>query len=125
MRLNHFTWIGGRWFDDPITGCVVFDNGQPAAGIPTYVGRPTDANGNYTGTLTQSDVGRTITDFVVGPYGVGDSVSVFYEGNAPVSFPRCLVIPTPDPMVTDLETKQLDNPCDETGITPFSSDTTK
>ncbi len=120
-EINHFTWIGGNSPPpDVVTGCVVFANGQPAVGISTYVGRLTDASGGYTATLTPSDVGRTITDAVVGPYGEGDSVSVFYDGNGSVSFPRCLVIPTPDPMVTDLETKQLDNPCDESEITPFS-----
>lgn len=64
-EINHFTWIGGQFFPDPVTGRVKYSDGSPAAGIVTNYG-VTDSNGYYSGSTTRSD-GNTINLHVAVP----------------------------------------------------------
>ncbi len=93
-EINHFTWIGGQWRSDNVTGCVQYADGSPAVGISTNFG-VTDATGTFRGSTTRSDAGRTLT---VTTYPSGSSsVSAFYDGRSDVTFGSCVVIPTPTP----------------------------
>lgn len=52
-EINHFTWIGGQFFSEPVTGCVKYSDGSPAAGIVTNYG-VTGLDGNFAGSTTRS-----------------------------------------------------------------------
>lgn len=91
-EINHFTWIGGQWFPDEVTGCAVYSDGTPAAGISTNFG-VTDNAGIFRGTTTQSDIGRSLHGTAIAPDGTTASVSTYYDGNGPVEFGSCIIIP--------------------------------
>jgi hypothetical protein len=101
-EINHFTWIGGAWFDDPVIGCVEDPLGKGLKGISTNWG-PTDAAGIFRGTATLSDVGRTLEAYAILPDGSPTTVSVFeYSGNGGVNFGPCIVYREATPSVFPL-----------------------
>ncbi len=77
-EINHFTWIGGVWFPNPVQGCVKYADGQPAKSITTNFGI-TDANGNFYGSTTASDIDRDIVATVI-PAGTAPPQSKRYTG---------------------------------------------
>lgn len=92
-EINHFTWIGGSWFPDTVTGCVRYADGRPAAGISTNYG-VTDSAGNFRGSTTSAEIGRNLT---ARAYYDGEitSKSIYYDGNGGVSF-ACIILPAPE-----------------------------
>ena len=98
-EINHFTWIGGQFFPDPVTGCVTYSDGTPAPGVVTNWGT-TDANGVFRGSTTQSDTGRTLRANVVGY--ASTPVSLYYSGDGPVSFPCIVINENPEPVPEDI-----------------------
>ncbi len=106
-EINHFTWIGGTWFPDPVSGCVRYRDGTPASRVLTNYGI-SDAAGIVSGTTTRSDVGRILTLEAIGRPGSTTSTAP-YDGRAAVNF-SCITVPkrtitptawTPEP-VTNL-----------------------
>ena len=108
-EINHFTWIGGQWSPDPVSGCVKYASGGAAAGVQTSYG-VTNGAGCYSGSTTSSDIGRTLTSSLI---GVTPPVSVTfpYSGSSPVRFPD-LTLPDPAPM--NVATATPKSPCDGT-----------
>lgn len=89
-EINHFTWIGGTWLPDEVTGCVRYPNGSRARGVQTNWGI-SDSAGLVIGTTTRSDIGRTLTLSAIGRPGSTVS-TVQYTGNGTASFP-CITVP--------------------------------
>ena len=98
-EINHFTWIGGQWFSDSVTGCVRYSDGTPAVGIATNWG-VTDASGNFRGSTTQSQSGRTLT--ATAPGYDATIVTRYYSGNGAVSFSCITIAKEPEPVAKDI-----------------------
>ncbi len=115
-EINHFTWIGGVWFSDPVSGCVQDQNGKRLAGITTNWGI-TDENGVFHGTTTRSDVSRTLYAYAVLPSGVPTtSISQFYDGNDSVEFTPCIGYQAAESSINPLEVEVQK----ETEVAPFA-----
>ncbi|GMA14337.1 hypothetical protein GCM10025871_06680 [Deinococcus metallilatus] len=94
-EINHFTWIGGQFFPDPVEGCVVDQSGNPLAGVVTNWG-VTDEAGKFHGTTTQSQSGRDLYAYAADPQYVSGSVRQYYGGPGTVKFP-CLTVQVREP----------------------------
>jgi Carboxypeptidase regulatory-like domain len=129
-EINHFTWIGGTWFPDAVTGCAKYPDGKPAARITTNWG-VTNALGVVTGSTTRSDIGRDLAFFGHGRIA-SSAHTVTYSGNGPVSFPcivvsRAVVPPSawkPEPVIDFPETDDTAPPpkpeCQPRSVKPFA-----
>jgi hypothetical protein len=122
-EINHFTWIGGSWFDDTVRGCVVHSNGTPAVGWATNYG-VTDEAGKFSGTVTQSAIGRTLPFDISGLVHILSKPTVVYAGNGSVDLPCAVIADANDPGTQPPATPENpgdDNPGDPCGENSIST----
>ncbi len=119
-EINHFTWIGGTWFNDSIKGCVADQDGNRVSEVTTNWGI-TDENGEFHGMATRSDVGRTLDAYAILPSGVPTAaVSATYNGNGDIAFTPCIVYQTAEPNINPLEVEVQK----DTEAAPFATPST-
>jgi hypothetical protein len=120
-EINHFTWIGGSWYPDYVSGCVQDQDGIGVPNVTTKWG-VTDSIGRFFGTTTQSNINTNLTAYAILPNGTqSESVSVFYDGHNNVTFPSCILYETAVPVVATPE-PEVRNSCDGSQpITPFGT----
>jgi hypothetical protein len=114
-EINHFTWIGGGWYSDPVSGCVQDQNAKRLAGVTTNWGI-TDKNGVFHGTTTQSDIGRILDAYAIASdRSYIGSVSQYYSGEGSVEFTPCIQYKFEEPSINPLEVEIQK----ETEVSPF------